>query len=183
MGITTINAWHLCFLFEVKFMTLFDFFPTWKQKDEEEASFLLSSLQLGHEIYVQHILCLLVSSSRLHHFVDGNFTAFLKRGSLSCSHSSNEILISQTNRFIANNWLTLPAGTLKLFFHPPFALIRRASIETQINRLMKIKSADVGRNKEDEWIMERRKKLRSSEGLLWIDVINISLSGERLVAC
>lgn len=86
--------------------------------------------------------------------------------SLAGSHSSNEILISQTNRFIANNWLTLAAETLKLFFHPPFALIRRASIETQINRLMKIKSANGGRNKEDEWIMERRKKLRSSEGLL-----------------
>lgn len=64
-------------------MTLFDFFTTRKQlrKDEqEEASPLSSLLQLEHEIYVQHILCLLVSSSSaIHHFVDGNFTAFFGR--------------------------------------------------------------------------------------------------------
>ena len=46
----------------------------------------------------------------------------------------NEILISQTNRFIANNWLNAAGCNIETCFNA-FLLIQLASIETQNNRL------------------------------------------------
>ena len=129
-------------------MTLCDFFFSCDEEKQRSSfqrnkkTFSLVFLQLEHEIYVQHILCSQTFSFfflSLRHFVKLNFTTFSKSRkegmrTVLAPTEPNEILISQTNRFIANNWLNAAGCNIETCFNA-FLLIQLASIETQNNRL------------------------------------------------